>query len=146
MKHRKVTVSEESRVTRRQEVVDIIKRDVVATAEEIGSEMRTLKDRIHNIVSYNNKMHNKNPKKYPHITNTGVGYTLRPKVEHSMYDAGSRMKHAHSLVANGAPSLAHCREVNPKFFTYLSGQYNLSSAGILKMITKHGYTKKYSGK
>lgn len=126
------------KVTKTQEVIDIIERDGVVTVQELSFETDLTVQRVRGIISYINKRHLSHPDKVPHIYTTGKGYSIEQKKEYSVFETGYRMKSAFGILSNGMPAFRHCKLVAPKAFAAIRANFNPSSLTLNKLLTKKG--------
>lgn len=130
------------RISRLQELVDILDRDGEVGADELASEMGIPKKRIYNLISHINLRCLSNPEKYPHVYTTGMGYTITRRVESSVYEAGKRMKNIYGIWSRGVPAFAHCKIARPQYYSYLKVEYNPSGEKLNRILENQKSSRK----
>lgn len=131
---KKVTIVEPRKMTKLREMVEIIERDGQITPQDIAEEMDVPVTQVYNMVSYQNLRYLDNPKKYPHVYNTGSGYSIAQKREYSVFETGYRMKRSYGVLARGTPAFAHCKMIAPQYFENLRVEYNPSAKKLARLL------------
>jgi len=132
----KVEIVEKRKMTRLQEMTDIIQRDDEVTAADLAAELDLPVNTVYSMVSYQNLKCLDNPDKYPHICHTGMGYSLTVNKENSIYESERRMKQSHGVLYRGIPAFAKCKMLAPKYFANLVVEYNPSAKQLVRLLNK----------